>query len=438
VKRNWRVFYVVAIVSLLLLAACSGGNDEGNSNSNDEEITLKFVHWINEDNGKWEPLIEKYEEQNPGIKVESIPLVENMDGEDYFKQLDLMASTGDDFDIMMFNNPDDLVKRIDAGLVEPINSYLDEEGIDIDEVYRNSYPPIDGDYYGLPMKNITRVIMMNKDHLDEAGLEIPTEWTWDDYREYAEALTTEDRYGSYLHTWHHQFSVLKILSDPEGSGLLINEDGSSNTDNPLLRESLELRYDLEQVDQTSVPFSEILSQEMDYRQQLFSEEVSMIPTQTYMVSEWGQFTPEFEIAWAPWPQNELGDTMYSEVGGDLVSIAQASEHKQEAYDFIRWLSTEGIQEQGIWVPSWKEADLESSLEDIVSDTSNPEANHMESLIYSINSVEPIETFIPPAFQSEAVSEFEVEVEKYLLDEQDLDTTMENIHERVQKVVDANQ
>src|SRR5690625_6692458 len=66
-----------------------------------------------------------------------------MDGEDYFKQLDLMASTGDDFDIMMFNNPDDLVKRIDAGLVEPINSYLDEEDIDIDEVYRNSYPPID-------------------------------------------------------------------------------------------------------------------------------------------------------------------------------------------------------------------------------------------------------------------------------------------------------
>ena len=37
-------------------------------------------------------------------------------------------------------------------------------------------------YYGLPMKINTNLVMMNKDHLDEAGLEIPTEWTWDDYR----------------------------------------------------------------------------------------------------------------------------------------------------------------------------------------------------------------------------------------------------------------
>ena len=45
--------------------------------------------------------------------------------------------------------------------------------------------PVDDNYYGLPMKNITGLVMMNKSHLDEAGLEIPTEWTWDDYREYA-------------------------------------------------------------------------------------------------------------------------------------------------------------------------------------------------------------------------------------------------------------
>ena len=42
--------------------------------------------------------------------------------------------------------------------------------------------------------------MVNKGHLDEAGLEIPTEWTWDDYRDYAKAMTTDEHYGSYLTT----------------------------------------------------------------------------------------------------------------------------------------------------------------------------------------------------------------------------------------------
>ena len=35
----------------------------------------------------------------------------------------------------------------------------------------------------------------------------------------------------------------------------------------------------------------------------------MIPIASFMVTEWGQFTPEFEIAWAPWPQNKKEQTM---------------------------------------------------------------------------------------------------------------------------------
>ena len=70
--------------------------------SGEDEITLKFVHWINEDVGKWQPVIEKYEAENPGIKIESMPLVDNMSNQDYFKQLDLMASAGEKIDVMMF------------------------------------------------------------------------------------------------------------------------------------------------------------------------------------------------------------------------------------------------------------------------------------------------------------------------------------------------
>ncbi|UOQ49865.1 extracellular solute-binding protein [Gracilibacillus caseinilyticus] len=437
-KISW--FALVGVLLMVILAACSGNeetsNDEGNSSS-DEKVNLKFVHWINDDVGKWESLIAKYEEEHPNVKIESMPLVENMNSEDYFKQLDLMASAGEKMDLIMFSNMNDWVKRIDAGLVAPINEYMEAEGIDINEVYNNTYPAIDGEYYGLPMKNVTNLVMINKQHLDEAGLEIPTEWTWDDYQEYAQKLTTDDHYGSYLHSWHNTHSSLKLLSKPENT-MILKEDGSSNADDPMLKASLELRDQLENVDKTSVPFTEILSQKLDYRQQFFSGEASMIPIASYMITEWGQFTPDFEIAWAPWPKNKAEDEAYSAMGGDLVSVAQNSEHKQEAYDFMRWLTTEGIVEQGVWVPSWKEADLDTVLENLASGTENPDAIDMESLKNALTSVQPSKSFAPPAYVTEAYTEFDAEVELYLLGEQDLETTMKNIQEKVQAVVDANQ
>lgn len=436
--KKWGILVLVGLLSMFLLVACGSSDDAATEGeSSDGDVTLKFVHWINEDIGKWEEVIAKYEKENPGIKVESVPLVENMNFQDYLKQLDLMASAGDDLDLIMFANSTDLAKRIGAGLVEPINSFVEAEGIDIHEEYNYSYPTFDGEYYGLPMKNNTMLILLNKAHLDEAGLEIPTEWTWDDYAEYAKKLTTDEHYGSYLHSWHHFHSVLKLLGKSEGN-MILNEDGTSNADDPMIRASLEFRNQLENVDKSSVPYTEILSQKLDYRQQFFSQSASMIASSSFMINEWGQFTPEFEIAWAPWPKNNASDDAYAPMGGDLLSIAKNSKHKQEAYDFMRWLTTEGIVEQGIWTPAWKGADIDNVLEEIVNATPKPDAVHMESLKNALGSVKPTEVIAPPSYIIEANTEYAAEVELYLLGEQDLDTTLEKIEERIQAVVDANQ
>ena len=111
-KKKWGLLWLVTLIAMLVLAACAGGKgSDGASKSGEDGVTLKFVHWINEDVGKWEPVIEKYEAENPGIKIESVPLVENMNNQDYFKQLDLMASAGEKIDLMMFSNANDLAKE---------------------------------------------------------------------------------------------------------------------------------------------------------------------------------------------------------------------------------------------------------------------------------------------------------------------------------------
>lgn len=434
-KKKWGLMWLAAIM-ILVLAACSGGEETSSAEGENEQTTLKFVHWLTEETANFEPIMEMYEEET-GVKVEAIPLVESMNSEDYYKQLDLMASAGETIDVMMWSNGNDLAKRIDAGLVAPIDEFTDAEGIEVDEIYNNSYAPVDGKHYGLPMKSITNAVLINKGHLEEAGLEIPTEWTWDEYREYAKAMTTDDHYGSYLHTWHDMFSALKLISKEENTAL-VTPEGTSNADDPLIKESLEFRYALEQEDKSSVPLSGILAQQMDYRQQFFTEEVSMIPIGTYMVTEWGQYTPEFQMAWAPWPKNEEDGTNYADINGDLISISESSEHKQEAYDFIRWMTTKGISEQGIWLPSWKEADLDSVLEKLVNNTGKPDATDLESLKNAITTVTPNSNASLPAYTSEVVTAYKTEVELYLLGEQDIDTTIQKVQEKTQQIIDANQ
>ncbi|SDJ37355.1 ABC transporter substrate-binding protein [Salimicrobium halophilum] len=438
-NKKWlEVMVSTLILTSLMLAGCSNGENAEQSESESDEVTLKLFTWINEENGNWEETISTYEEENPGVNVEVNTLVENMSADDYLKQLDLLAASGDELDLIMFPSSEDLAKRISTGMVEPLNNYIDEEDITLDEVYNTGPAPAtdDGEYYGIPSKYNTYLIMMNKNHLDEAGLEIPEEWTWDDYREYASTLTTDERYGSYLHTWSTIFDTLKMFGKGE-ENLLIKSDGSSNMDDPLVKESLQLRHNLEKVDESSVPYADIISQQLSYRQQFFSQSASMIPIPSYMVTEWGGYDPEFEIAWAPWPKNDSNDQKYRYASADILSMGESSENKDEAYKFMRWMTTEGMLVQGKSIPAWKQTDTEEVLNELANSTSNPEAVHVPSLLTAIETGEEAEQFLPAGYMTEVYSAYKTEVEKYLLEGQSLDITIENAKQSVQDIIDAN-
>lgn len=434
-KSKWYLM-LMTVLMLMFLAACGSGDKE--ASGSDDEVTLKFYTWVNEENGNWEKTIKAFEEEHPGINIDLNVLVENMDSHDYLQKLDLDAAAGEKIDVMMFSSSEHLAKRISAGMVEPLDTYFEKDGMNVEEEYNMSASPAssEGSYYGLPSKFSNRLIMLNKDHLDEAGLEIPNEWTWDEYKEYAKKLTTEDRFGSYLHIWPEFFHVLKLLGEPE-ENIILKEDGTSNMDDPMLKDSLKLRYELEQEDKSSEPYSNTISQQLNYRQQFFSEKASMVPMSSYMVTEWGGFTPEFTIAWAPWPKNNAEDPTYSFFSSDIMSIGNNSEHKEEAYEFIRWMTTEGMLVQNKSIPAWENVNLEEVLTNLVSTTDNPEAVDIESLAHTFEITEPAEQFLPAGYLTEAYNAYNSEAEKYLLGEQDLDTTIEKAKKAVQNVIDAN-
>ncbi|QGS69434.1 hypothetical protein CV093_17540 [Oceanobacillus sp. 143] len=112
-----------------------------------------------------------------------------------------------------------------------------------------------------------------------------------------------------------------------------------------------------------------------------------------------------------------------------MSIANNSKHKEEAYTFIRWMTTKGIEQQGVWTPSWNNADLEGVVDNLISTTSNPEAIDRESFLYTIENSVPSEILLPQPYATEAYNELNAQAELYLLGEQDLETTLSNAKEK---------
>src|SRR5690606_41126394 len=90
------------------------------------------------------------------------------------------------------------------------------------------------------------------------------------------------------------------------------------------------------------------------------------------------------------------------------------------------------------IPSWKETDISEVLNNLVSTTAKPEAVDVESLAYVLEHGEEAQQFLPAGYMNEVHNAFIAEVDKYMLGEQDLDTTLKGATEEVQKVIDRNQ
>ncbi|WP_062049865.1 ABC transporter substrate-binding protein [Bacillus sp. JCM 19034] len=413
---------------------------EENREDNDT-VTIRLHHWYNEEQDRWHEVVEAFETEYPHIKVETVS-PENNDANETMQQIDLAAASGDQLDVIIVNDAANYSQRVAQGMFEPLDDYLDAAGIDYANEYRVN-TNVDGHYYALPGKYNMFFVMLNQDALDEAGLDVPTDWTWDEYMDYAAALTEGEgpskRHGTFFHTWM-DYVKLAAFNQPENSNLIKDDGITSNVDSDLIRQSLEIRQRGHE-EGSATPYADTISLDLNYRPQFFGESAAMIMTGSWMINERGGIdgAPEFTIAYAPYPKANADDPITTPAGADFLTMYSGSEHKEEAFEFIRWYTTKGIVLQGKYLPDYLGADLEEVI--VHLHERSPEVDidlvNMESLIHTLEISEAAPVFIPPAFIGEVETAYRNEVERFLLEEQDIDTTIEQAHEAVQSVIDAN-
>ena len=333
------------------------------------------------------------------------------------------------------------IVRAESGSYLSLDDYFTEEGTTAEDAY-NVIVRVNDQTYGIPGEMKYNLVLINKDMLDAAGLDVPSlDWTWDDYREYAEKLTSgsgaDTKYGSYFHSWGS--CNLWGISSGKGGSTIFNDDKTLTFDNPNLAKFLQLRYDMENVDHSSTPLADVKALNMNYRDQFFNGNIAMLPMGTAMLSDIGneKYAHDFVTTFARQPLWDKDGEHYNEAGGNIFSIAKTSEHPKEAYDFLRFWTTEGVDIKGMFISNEKGAVKSDSVKQIIAGFEDKlDTDTLTKIMDDPDWVDSYGTYIPD-YQSEIDNILTEETDKYLLGSQSLDDTIKNLMDRGNEVIEEN-
>ena len=405
-----------------------------------EEVTLRFVGWQTNHQEVDKKAAEEYNKLHPNVKV-VFDYYGDQNASEYTKKVDLMLMGGEEMDIVATAAVPEHTQRASSGAYLALDDYFKAEGVNPEDIY-SCLPVVDGKVYCMPADWKAWVVLLNKSYLEEAGLPVPSlDWTWEDYEEYAKKLTkgdgAEKRFGGYFHVWD-TFNYMGVVSTKMDNAML-KADGSLNYDDPNLKSWIEFRNQLENVDKCSIPLAEAKAMSVNYRSKFFNGEIAMLPIGTWMINELDdqdKYPHDFQTTFAPLPVFRDGKAGRTLVEAHFYSVSKNSKHPQEAYDFLRFYTTEGMKIRGVSISAVKGADRMEYVQKMVDD---PKYCDMDALKNVLNNPAWEDNLFVtiPKYQVQLTKILTEETEKYLLGENDVDKALSEMMSRGQKVVEEN-
>ena len=216
-------------------------NEDGTVN-NPEAVQVdenKLVFWSlfsGGDGGFMDEIIADYNSKGPSKEVQSIMLV----WADYYTKLQTAVAAGKGPDIGV-SHVSKLPELVDQGVVEPIDSYLEQMGFDMSSVYAsNSIDSVtfDGQIYAIPLDTHAEILYYNTDILERAGVALNADGqldinSWDEFK------AIMDQCKAVLEDGETTLSMTNAGDDPYriwwatyfqmGGTPLVNDDGTEVT-----------------------------------------------------------------------------------------------------------------------------------------------------------------------------------------------------------------
>jgi multiple sugar transport system substrate-binding protein len=279
-------------------------------------------------------------------------------------------------------------------------------------------------------------VLINKSALDEVGEKIPTAWTWDEFAALAKKLNKGERKGTMHDPALGNFGQQVSMTD-KPVDTVITADGASNFNSPAMKKGLELQKSLEDAG-VMVKYSEAVAGKLTYQNELLTGKAAMVSAAIYLIryiKDTKSFPHDFQVAFAPIPQYKAGNNVNVGGGmGDYMSINKNSANKDAAMKFIDWYLKEGSMSMvpGGRIPNNKKADQAKIAQLLIGDSDKLIDKTSLQAVLSGTYTYPTAYNVPAPVELGQI--YKEEMEKYLLNSQNIDKTLEVLKSRADSTI----
>ena len=383
-NRIWMIT-TLAVLLAMLVSACAvppppaaapadSGSEASSEGAMEEDgpTTITWAMWGSPaEVATHQAVADAFMEEHPEIKVE----IMSAPWGDYFTKMQTLWASGDSSqipDVMFLNN---IPVYASQGVLENLDPYIEEAGYDLTDYWPSllDLASFEGSVYGFPRDIGLEVLYYNKDIFDEVGIEYPNDdWTWDDLRAAAEALTVKDgeqvtRYGLAMEGGKYQLWLGK-------NGAQITDDlynpSQCAMDTPEAIEAIDFFAGM--MNDGIAMRDANLGQAGGDASVFASGQAAMIIQNASRISQFNQANLNYDVSTVPIAE---GGTPYANAGGASWTMSSMGDDKDAAWTFLSWLqSTDGGQR--IYTASGEilPALMSTAKSDVFLGTDQPPAN----------------------------------------------------------------
>ncbi|GAA1488760.1 ABC transporter substrate-binding protein [Brachybacterium sacelli] len=332
-RRPSRRQFVGALGAVAGGAAVSGCSSEPEKDMD----TLHVWGGIPAESGP-QRLIDRFHEKHPDLTVEYTRYINDDRGN---LKLNTALQGGVDIDVFFTYGVPNLTMRVSSGLAADVGDQVRSTPelamfLDTDD----PKALIDGDEItALATTRIPQMVLFNESLRERAGIDLPRQWTFEEYLEVIRALAADGKYGSY---------VIPDLARIElGPNYRFTPEGDSNFSHPAFQRHLDLSAELIR-DGVLYPWSQALARQLEAYQQnnFIAEDFGLWTTAPYslrFLTDQEEYPHDFTVSAAPVPTTENGDWNTGEYGA-FVQINSRSPKQELAWEFSKFWLLEGAQD----------------------------------------------------------------------------------------------
>ncbi|MEN6636382.1 MAG: sugar ABC transporter substrate-binding protein [Clostridiaceae bacterium] len=298
--------------------------------------------------------VDKFNTANEGkihVTIEQIPW------DSYWAKLDASLETAEAPDVFWMNVY--INKYVAAGLLEPLDSYIAADSFDTSIYSQGRYAAynLNGAQYALPKGLDTVAVALNTEIFDRYGVALPNDgWTWDDMRTIASEL--KDKIAAAKGTEYP--IVMELDGQPswinflyQNGGSYLSADGKTcGTAAPESKEAIQQVVDL-MANSQMAPYS-VLS-ETKGTDLFVSGQAAIVFIGSWKASvlETSTLGTAGQIKLIQMPAMKVDN--HSTMGGLGYVMASKSEHKDAAWELIKFITSQQSEEyeaqKGIDIPA---------------------------------------------------------------------------------------